>query len=248
MEQSDEEINFECPATYETLKAVEDALEGQWRVVYGHGPERNLERGGLVLKDGGVNPGHFCFNLEAELSPISAIPDDQPGAGARVGAQSEVAAGWDHTSVVGSDSSTYHFAQTVSAHFHVHADLAGPVRGVPKCKPSMPSVGDISAWLRYHHNTPRAFILTIDKSWLLVKHVVPGHQKSGFKAPNEVIDPIRSELEPRRYESISKIVDIILDLRRHGFGVYQKWIGGRALNGCGVYELWPGSEVESALA
>lgn len=253
-----------CNAIVGVAAAVEDGLEEQWGIVYDPaGTERDRERGGLVLRDGSINPGHYCFNPDPTypLSPLSAITPGTGGA-VRLGDCGEVSAGWDHTKVVGSDPSTHKHAVTVYAHFHVHADNADLVShrsggqaakeprstacgGKPKLTPpklrpaSAPSMGDVAAWLCYHRNQPRAFVLTRDSCWLLFKWKIPGHAKGGVECPSDVTHPFFEHCNRRRYESINSAAGALLrGLPQHGFAIYVRKLADRAPHSNGVYRMW----------
>eukprot|EP00930_Biecheleria_cincta_P010145 TRINITY_DN112115_c0_g1_i1.p1 TRINITY_DN112115_c0_g1~~TRINITY_DN112115_c0_g1_i1.p1 ORF type:complete len:335 (-),score=41.57 TRINITY_DN112115_c0_g1_i1:49-990(-) len=223
------------PQVFPVPRPIEDALQAQWRVVYGHSAEQDLERGGLVLNDGTVNPGHCGFHPHVQLSPVSSIPDGEAGCGARVGSAYTVFTGWEHTGIVGSDPSSYFHSQSVFAHFHVHCDMARTCRG--RKAASMPSLGDLKYWLECHFNMPKAFVLTLDSCWLFMKFQVPGHENQGFKAPDEVIAPFRSRCDGHILEELSAAPEIWEGLRPHGFGLYRKWINHRDSEGNGPYEL-----------
>jgi hypothetical protein len=247
---------------------VHDALIQQWKIVYCSccchcccSEERDRERGGLVLYDGNVNPGHFCFdddddNAESSLSPLSKIKhprggaDDGCGGGhVRVGTCSDIHAGWDHTAVIGVDPSTHHHAELVYGHFHIHADNAvdelkrlrleqqqpkleterssskstvktmSDVSAPPPSSPpqlpktsssscyshytSTPSCGDVAAWLIYHRNTRRAFVVTRTTSWLLLKFPIHGHTKNGIECPWHIVEPWIQQLERHKYHPIA---------------------------------------------
>ena len=227
-------------------------------------------------RDGSANPGHFCFGPKPNappLSPISQIPGTFGGL-VRVGDCSEVYAGWDHTEVHGHDPATFHYADLVYAHFHVHADNVdlgeyrrrrcgsgdGNTEGnrglfLPSSDPSTssrlshlrgtttnfestPSLGDIAAWIGYHRNLTKAFVLTRNTSWLLCKWVVPGHGKGGIECPLEVYMPWIGECERRCHEPITQGIALLQEISRHGFSIYTRNLDDREPGVDGVYQLW----------
>jgi len=258
-----------CEAVVTVAAAVEDGLEEQWRAVYDPaGTEKDRERGGLVLRDGTVNPGHFCFNPNPTypLSPLSAITPAGVGGSVRLGDCGEVSAGWDHTQVIGPDAATHKHAAAVYAHFHVHADnadllsyrcggqttAAAAAAAATVCPPvndaisrahrrpaSVPSMGDIAAWLCYHRNQPRAFVLTRDSCWLLFKWKINGHAKGGIECPVHATNALFDQCNRRRFEPITSAADVLLrELPRHGFAIYHRKLADRPANGNGMYQLW----------
>lgn len=64
---------------------------------------------------------------------------------------------------------------------------------------SAPSMGDIAAWLCYHRNQPRAFILTRDACWLLFKCEL-----------NRVVPARASQLPPGRYHHAFLLLLLLL--------------------------------------
>eukprot|EP00729_Bicosta_minor_P003553 gene3553-11042_t len=262
-----------CETVVTVSAAVEDGLEEQWRIVYDpDGAEKDRERGGLVLRDGSVNPGHFCFNPipTYPLSPLSKIAPLRGSGAVRLGDCGEVSAGWDHTKVIGPDPTTHKHAKNVYAHFHVHADNAdllshrcggqtvatavaatstkeaagfssSSARGAGAAlRPaSAPSMGDIAAWLCYHRNQPRAFILTRDACWLLFKWKMPGHAKGGIECPSHATDALFDQCTRRRFESINSASGMLLrELPQHGFAIYVRNLADRQPNSNGMYRLW----------
>jgi len=108
---------------------------------------------------------------------------------------------------------------------------------------STPSLGDIAAWLCYHRNRPRAFVLTRDTSWLFFKWEVTGHGKGGVECPLETITPWSNECNRRRYESILAAPELIQEILGHGFAIYTRKLKESEPTCDGTYYLWTGCKL-----
>jgi hypothetical protein len=104
---------------------------------------------------------------------------------------------------------------------------------------SVPSLGDIAAWLVYHRNQPQAFILTTDTSWLLWKWPVKGHGKGGVEYPASEIAMLVKKLEENCFLPITAAGPLLAGwLPKRGFGIYKRPLASRTPEGHGTYHLW----------
>ena len=143
-------------------------------------------------------------------------------------------------------------------HGHLRGELPQSLRPPPPPSPpsppspghhqvdyeSTPSLGDIAAWIGYHRNLPKAFVITRKTSWLFCKWEVPGHGKGGIECPVDTIMPWITECESRCHEPITALVgtELWYEIAAHGFAIYTRKLHNNREPGVdGVYHIWDGT-------
>ena len=97
---------------------------------------------------------------------------------------------------------------------------------------SVPSCGDVAAWLTYHRNVSRAFVVTRTTSWFFEKNIVDGHAKDGIECPYHIVEPWVVQLQEHEHEPIAATTNhkvgrcdfecIYRQMLQHGFGIFTK--------------------------
>ena len=97
---------------------------------------------------------------------------------------------------------------------------------------SVPSCGDVAAWLMYHRNVSRAFVVTRTTSWFFEKIKVDGHAKDGIECPYHIVEPWVVQLQDYEHEPIAVTTHhkvgrcnfecIYRQMLQHGFGIFTK--------------------------
>mmetsp|Transcript_43844 Transcript_43844/g.106312 ORF Transcript_43844/g.106312 Transcript_43844/m.106312 type:complete len:241 (+) Transcript_43844:369-1091(+) len=97
---------------------------------------------------------------------------------------------------------------------------------------SVPSCGDVAAWLMYHRNVSRAFVVTRTTSWFFEKIKVRGHTKDGIECPYVIVEPWIVQLQQHEHEPIAATTNhkvgrcdfecIYRQMLQHGFGIFTK--------------------------
>mmetsp|Transcript_43843 Transcript_43843/g.106307 ORF Transcript_43843/g.106307 Transcript_43843/m.106307 type:complete len:413 (+) Transcript_43843:32-1270(+) len=112
---------------------------------------------------------------------------------------------------------------------------------------SVPSCGDVAAWLMYHRNVSRAFVVTRTTSWFFEKIKVQGHTKDGIECPYHVIEPWIVQLQEHEHEPIAATISprhtttvqegrcdfesIYRQMLQHGFGIFTNHLSFYNNNG-----------------